>query len=195
MNSTTLTPQESLSLITKTIEDAKSRYQENGSIFIFWGILIFIASMGQFILLQLEYYKISYYPYFMMPLGGIYTGYYYYNKYKTKKLPKNILSYILSALGISLGANFTILGFFFWQELGSALFPVFSILLAIYVLISGIAIRFKPFVYSGILLNLAGICSFYIAMEFHPLIFALAGIFTFTVPGIILNTVNKRKNV
>ncbi len=61
------TPSESLNLITNIILEAKSRFKDNGFAFIFIGLCCFISSLGQFILLKLEYYQVSYYPYFIMP--------------------------------------------------------------------------------------------------------------------------------
>ncbi len=59
MKSSALTPEESLLLITKTIEETKERFKENGHVFVFWGTLMLIVIGSQFILSILELYKFT----------------------------------------------------------------------------------------------------------------------------------------
>ena len=117
------TPSESLDLITNIILEAKSRFKDNGFAFIFIGLCCFISSLGQFILLKLEYYKVNYYPYFIMPVAGVIT-YFYYKKKRSAVKSKNIIGTLLSLFGIILGLNLTIAGFFFWEKFDIALLPV-----------------------------------------------------------------------
>ena len=80
METDTLSPKQSLELITQVIAQARNKFEENGFIYIFWGILIAIASISQFILLKKEYYDIHWYPYLLMPMGSIYSVYYFSKK-------------------------------------------------------------------------------------------------------------------
>ena len=54
MEKTELTPEQSLLLITKTIEQTKERFKENGHIFVFWGTLMLIVIGSQFMLSLLK---------------------------------------------------------------------------------------------------------------------------------------------
>ncbi len=60
--------------------EARSRFRDNGFSFILLGICIGVASIGQFILLQAEYYKLNYYPYLIMPPAGLIVYFYYARK-------------------------------------------------------------------------------------------------------------------
>lgn len=195
MTRTTLTPHESLLLISKTIQEVKNRFKESGHIYIMFGILLLITSLSQFILIQLKYYQINYYPYFLMPLAGIYTYFYYRNKYKKQELHMSVIGKILKTLGIVLGINFTLLGFIFSRELGSALFPIFFIFLALWIIITGISINFKPFVISGIIINAIGLFAFFIDSQFHPILMSGVSIVGLLIPGLILNKKHTEKNV
>ena len=64
-----LTPEESFALINSVIQNAKYRFVENGHIYMFWGILVFLITMAQFVLLQLEMWEVNYFPYFLFPFG------------------------------------------------------------------------------------------------------------------------------
>ena len=87
MDKELLTPEDSIALITRTIQQTKNRFVENGRILSMWGVLIAAASLAQFILLRMEYYQINYFPYFIMPPFGVYTFLYYYRKRKKLKKP------------------------------------------------------------------------------------------------------------
>jgi len=49
MEERNFTPEESLLLISKTIEETKQRFQENGHIIILWGSLIFTVVFSQYV--------------------------------------------------------------------------------------------------------------------------------------------------
>lgn len=201
MDKTILTPEESLLLISKTIEDTKKRFEDNGFLFLFWGILIFFVSLSQFVLTILELNNIVYienftirnWPVFLYPLGGIITGIYVKKTYK--KLPKTILGNISEASGWLIGANFMILGFFFGNTLNEHLIPVFLIIYAFWNVITGVSISFKPLIIGGILLNLFGFAAFYINWQYQPLMFTIGSLVALIIPGILLNINKKQGNV
>jgi len=194
MENKELTPFESLTLITKVILEAKSRFRDNGFSFIFLGLCSFIASLGQFVLLQLQYYQINYYPYFIMPVAGAIT-YFYYKRKRSAVKSKNIIGNLLSVLGIVLGINLAISGFFFWNKFGVALIPFMLILFSIWPLITGVLFRNRYFKVAGMLINIIAYCSFFIDQEFHPLILALISLVGIVVPGILLKYSQKESNV
>jgi hypothetical protein len=194
MDTKELTPSESLALITKVILEAKSRFRDNGFSFIFLGFCSFIASLGQFVLLQLGYYQINYFPYFIMPVAGVIT-YFYYRKKSSEAQSKNIIGSLLAVLGIVLGINLAIAGFFFWNRFGVALIPFMLIIFSIWPLTTGVIIRNRYFVIAGILINIIAYCSFFIDREFHPLILAIVSLVGIMVPGIMLKYSQKENHV
>ena len=128
MKSSTLTPEESLLLITKTIEETKERFTENGHIFVFWGTLILIVFGSQLILSLLELYKYTMVPVYLFPLGAIYTGFYVWKEYKKNNAPRTLLGNVLGSMGWVVGMNLMLMGFLFSDKLGDAIGPVFIIL-------------------------------------------------------------------
>lgn len=182
-----LTPEESLLLITKTIEDTKNKFKESGHIFIFWGILMFIVSLCQFIIIRLELNIGTGFPALLYPLGGIFIYIHYRKIDKKNNLPKTIIGNILGVFGGVLGANFMILGFLFWQKLGESLFPIFLIFLTFWIIISGISIKFKPLIICGIVVNLIAFFAFYVDWQYQTLLMTMASVVGFIIPGILLN--------
>ena len=195
MDKAILTPEESLLLITKTIEETKKRFKQNGHIFIFWGILTFIVTICQYILIRLEFYSKAGFPCFLYPLGAIYTYLYYRKKYKLNKLPRTIIGKVLGTMGWLLGANLMILGFFYHEQLGESLVPVFLIFLSFWIIITGASIKFKPLFICGIVVNLIAFFTFYIDWQYHTLILSIAAVIGLIIPGILLNTDKRQENV
>ncbi|MCF6298160.1 MAG: hypothetical protein L3J08_09305 [Flavobacteriaceae bacterium] len=186
-----LSPEKSFELITQVINEARSKFEENGFIYMFWGALIAIASISQFILLKNEHYDISWYPYFLMPIGSIYTSF-YYSKKQTKSR-ENQVSKIISALWIVLSINIMILGFIFAAILKENLIPVILILLSVGVIVSGISIKSRLLIYSGIFISLSAFICFKLDWIHHPLLMGIVSIVAFLIPGILLMIKHKKK--
>jgi hypothetical protein len=191
MSSTTFTPEESVLLIAKTIRETKSRFVQSGHIYILWGTLMFAVSLCQYFLVRRELYNYAGYPCLLYPLAGVYTWIYNRKKYRNK--PKTMLGNILMTLGLLLGFNLMILGFLFFRQLGDTLVPVFLIFLAVFNVITGVAIKHSPMIIGGILINIIGLGLFYIDWQYHSLFMAIAVLIAFVIPGILLNR-NQGKN-
>jgi hypothetical protein len=194
MDKTMLTPEESLLVITKTIEEAKERFKENGHIFIFWGVLIVIVNTSQLILSLLEYYRYTMYPVFLYPLGAIYN-FYIWDKAKKQNMPKTIIGDILATVGGVVGVNLMIMGFLFSDKLGAAIAPVFIILLALFIIVSGTSIKFRPLIMGGALMNLVGLATFFFATDFHGFSMMLGAIVGLIIPGLLLNKARRNEHV
>ncbi|MEL6811628.1 MAG: hypothetical protein AAFP76_09860, partial [Bacteroidota bacterium] len=82
MQSKKFNAQESLELISQIIEEAKSRFEENGFIYLFWGVLIGVAAFSQYALIQNKMYLSSWYPYLLVPFGVLFSVFYYRRKKK-----------------------------------------------------------------------------------------------------------------
>jgi len=186
-----LSPEKSLELITQVINEARSKFEENGFIYMFWGALITIASISQFILLKNEYYGISWYPYLLMPIGAIYSTIYYSKKKRKSK--ENLISRVVSALWIVLSINMIILGFLFGNNLKENLIPIILILLSIGTIVSGTSIKSKLQLYSGIFMGLSAFLGFYLEWIYQPLLMGVVSIVAILIPGIVLMAQHKRK--
>lgn len=191
------TPEESLLLISKTIEETKQRFQENGHIIILWGSLTFIVVLSQYVLSLLGLHKLFdiMWTSILFPLGAIYTFLYVRKKVKKNNIPKTFLSRILGAMGWLVGVNLMIMGFVFNDQLGKAIAPIFLILLALFIIMIGILIKFKPLTIGGILLNLIGLGTFLVNSDYHGISMMLGSVVGLIIPGILLNNAKKKEYV
>ncbi len=194
MGKEVLTPEESLLLISKTIEDTKKRFEANGHILVFWGALTIIIFGSQLILSLLELYKYTMYPVYLFPLGTIYMIYVWI-KEKKKNLPKTIIGNLLGTMGWVIGMNLMIMGFLFTNKLGEATAPVFLILMAMFIIVAGISIKFKPLAIGGVLLNLIGLGTFFFDIDYHGFSMMLGMVVGLIIPGLLLNNARRKDHV
>lgn len=192
MKSKELSPQESIQLIGQMIEEAKTRFSENGFIYIFWGLFVSLIALGQFLLLYNEFYAINWYPYLAIPFGMVFTMLYY--RKKAKKRTTNQISNLIGNIWIVLAVNKMILGFFFAPILGENLNPVILILLAIGILVSGLALKSNILIASSILINIAGIICFKVDWLYQPLVLSTSSFLAVMVPGVYLFVQSKNRN-
>jgi len=190
MENQNFTPEKSFELINQVINEAKTRFEENGSIYAFWGLLVTVASLAQFILLKNGYYTINYYPYFLMPLGAIYNGYYYYKKGRARQ---NQISKMVAFSWAAVVLNIFILGFLLSGILKQQLTPIILILLGIGTIVSAGAIKNRLILYSGIVINFAGLACFKLEWIYQPLLLGIVSAIAILLPGIILMVEHKKR--
>ncbi len=193
MENLNLSPEKSFKLINQIINQARNKFEENGFIYMFWGLLMAITSLSQFILLKNEYYDINWYPYILMPIGSIYTGF-YFSKRKGKS-KQNLISKIVSITWIVLAFNLLILGAVLGSYLKQNLIPIILILLAIGVIVSGTSVKSRLLIYSGILINISAFVCFYIDWIYQPLLMSIVSILAFFIPGLLLMIKYKKNSV
>jgi len=112
MNQEEFTPEQSFQTISAIINEAKSKFEEDGSIYMFWGLAVGIAAFVQYYLISIGRPEISYYPYFLMPLGSIITFIYYFRKGRSKH-QRTHLSRVLMVTWIAVGLNILAIAFGF----------------------------------------------------------------------------------
>lgn len=186
----TLDPEYSLSLIEQTISEAKARFKDKGIIFILWGVLITISSLGHFVLGH-QGYSQPYLTYLLLPLGFLVTFLYYLRNSQKGKHSWNLVTQILAYTGWFIGLNIMVLGFVFGQTLAVALIPIICILIALNSIIVGITLGEKPFLWGGILTNCIAIFAFFVPYNYQPLLQASVGVLAFLIPGVLLNRKQK----
>jgi len=90
MDERSFTPEESLLLISRTIEETKQRLQENGHIIIFWGVLLFTVFFSQYLFELIGWHKKFdiIWTTVLFPLGAIYTFIYTRRTVMKKMCPR-----------------------------------------------------------------------------------------------------------
>lgn len=176
---------ESLSLINEMISGARARMSENGFIYLFWGWLILVAALAQFIMLNTGLGAYNYYPYLLAIPGAIYTAV-YESRGKRKNQQADYTGTIMAAVWITAGLNMLIAGFVFAPVLQMSPVSFILIILGLATVISGAVIRFRPLIWGGIISNLAGIAAVFIGYAWHPVLVIAAILAADLIPGYML---------
>lgn len=185
-------PEQSLQLIEHAIQQAKKRFEENGTLYMFWGTLVALASFSQFYLLHIGKATISWYPYLILPLGSVATMI-----MESKKQQKtfNPLGRITAAIWIFTGFNVMVLAFGFNGFLKESLPPIILILIGSATGVSGVLSRSSILFISGLFINSTGFVCFFLEWQYHPLVHGFVALLGLFLPGAILYFKQKKQHV
>ncbi len=184
-------PQQSLALITQVIQQAKQKVEQDDTVYMFWGLLITVAALGQYFMLQIPDLKaVSFLPYLLMPVGSVFTWRYYSKKANSNNLLQTTLKKVWTVLSI----NIYILGFALFGVLGANLMPVMLLLLGMGFLITAWTIQSAPLQFGGLFINLVGLAAFFVPLYLQPLCMAVAGFIGGFVVGCYLRYQKTQKS-
>ncbi len=184
--------EESFLIIKKMIESEKVRFNENGFAFLFWGWLAIFAALLQYLLIFLDV-KHAYFAWFVMPLGGIFMGFYYRNKKGSSSMP--LTGSVLAYTWIFIGLNIFAVAFLFSSTIGSLLMFFILVMIGIGAIISGALLRFSWLIFGGIICNILAYTSIFVPHIYWGAISILAVIFANLIPGYMLRIKYRNQNV
>ncbi len=189
----TLSPAESLKLITETIEKTKSNVQTGSFYFLLWGWLVSLASLAQFIMIKYTDIKSFYYVWPIMAIIGIISCIVYGFKVERHKKYETYLDSVFMNLWIVLGISFILIVFIaLW--LHTAVVPFVLLLAGIGTLTSGLIINFKPMMIGGLLFFIFSVIALFVPYPFDSLVSTLAIITGYLIPGYILKNLETKSN-
>lgn len=203
-----LTPEENISeaekldLIHQMISSARDEHSENGLGWIVWGIILFVASLGTFFMLDYELKGSFWLWNIVFPIGLVLIlisvirrkkrQHHRSLTYAQELLEKMGIGFFLSLLAMIGGIN---LYFIFGNASGDIEFwGFFYIIYAFWMYIHGSALKFRPLIFGAILNWLAGIAMFAIdEMKYEMLAGSIAILLGYLVPGYLLFIQSKKR--
>jgi len=189
MTNENFSAEQSLQVIQSMIEKAKNQFSENGHLYLLWGWVIFISSIGQFILLNIVHYEYHYLVWFLPWIAVIYQFIYLAKKNKQKKVT-TYTDFIMGFVWMTFFILMILFALILGREMGSSFHKlVCPVSLALYgmpTLLSGIILRFKPLIAGAIGCWLLSIGSLYIPYDYQILFLSAAMVIAWIIPGYIL---------
>jgi hypothetical protein len=185
-----LLPQESLALIAEAIRKTKENYRENSRFFLLWGWLIVTASLGFFLLRQYTATRFYFLPFPVLSAIGIVTTLLWYRQLKAEAPTETYLSYFFNRLWLVVGMGFIVVVFVSVSR-GMSPFLYTLVVAGIGTLVTGLAMKFRPLVWGGILFFAAAVAGIYLPSAGLPLLNGLAMIGGYLVPGYLLKSVHE----
>ncbi|HZG01139.1 MAG TPA: hypothetical protein VEY71_09055 [Chitinophagales bacterium] len=185
MQDKAITEHESLLLIREMIQATKAKLSEDGFMFLLWGWLVFIASLAEFALMQIEYPHHYITWSVLMPLGAVVSVVYSLRKSKTENVKTYVDEFMAYLWGAFVVALLIVLGFM--SKIGPVnAYPVLLVLYGIATFVTGGALRFRPLILGGVCCGVLAIVSMFLSFEYQLLALALAVLLTYIVPGHLL---------
>ena len=179
-----LSPQESLDLITDAISKSKDNIRENSFGFLLWGWLIAIASFTYFLLHQYIDTQFYFMPFPVLAVVGI-VATIIFLKRKNSGMTLTYTTYFINKMWIVLGICFFVVVFINVAQ-GKMPFTYTLIIAGIGTLVSGWVMKFLPLTVGGVLFLVSAIASIYIVDQYKPLLHGTAIVAGYLIPGYLL---------
>ena len=180
----TLSEKESLQLITEMIGKAKNAYHSNGTSAILWGSVIFFCSVFNFIQVQFDL-PVDFDIWWLMFLALVPQFIWIFRSKKQKtfvRYEETSLSYVWWAFG----AAIVMMMLFNFYYRPSHSISIYLMLFGLPTFITGGMFRFKPMILGAMICWVLFGVSLYCEVKTSLLLMALAALFAWLIPGIIL---------
>jgi hypothetical protein len=185
----TLTPEQSLDVITSMIRQAKGNMQKNSFYFLLWGWTIVVANLGVYVLLKFTDVVNPYMMFLITIIAAIISGIHSFRQGKQAVVSTH-LDNIYKWLWIGFGINCFIF-WFFGVKIGWQLNAVITSMCAVPTLLSGVLLKFKPLIFGGFIFWIFGALIFLVNTETQFLLAAAAVTLGYLVPGYMLRNSDK----
>lgn len=177
--------EESIAIIRRMIDNAKSAYQESGTIYLIWGWVVLVASLTHFVLLEMTDFKHPYAAWLLIIVGivaSIVQGIQDNSKQTVSTFVDDFMKYIWSAFGVTLTIVLVFMG-----KIGmESTYPIVLLIYGIGLYISGGALQFRPLILGGIACWAIAVVAFFFPFNIQLLLLALAVALGYIIPGHML---------
>lgn len=192
MHEENFSPEQSLKIIQTMIEKTKNDFLDVSFYYLFWGWLVFVAALGQYILISISFAK-SYLIWNLMWLGMI-VSITYSIMHRKKVKVKTYMGESMAYLGLGIGICFTILGFIFsYYDLWEVSAPIYYLLYGLFSFMGGAILRFYYLKWAAVFCWLIAIVSVFLKVESHLLLTAATILVAYIVPGYLLKAKHARQ--
>lgn len=183
-----LSAHSSLALIESMINKAQNQFSENGTLYLVWGWVVSICSLGQYLLLKLNMtnFKQSGFIWLMTIPVMIYQIFFLIQKKKTEKVKTytdEIIGYVWMTFGICMGLFSYIMAML---QIWNLFYPFIFLFYGIPTFLSGAIMRFKPLMVGGIICWVLSLVSVQIHSIEVILLLIPAVLFGWIIPGYLL---------
>jgi len=184
------TPEESLSVIHRAINQTHQNIKEDSIHFLIWGWATLIASIAHYILLTIVHYQHPYIAWTLMPIAGVIAGIVGFKaakKVKVKTHIDRILGYLWGGFGVYL-----LILLVFMPVIGfDKTYPLIIGLYGLGTFIMGGIIQFRPLIIGATICRAIAALSFTLSFLNQLLCIAGAIIVAYLIPGYLLRFSNK----
>jgi hypothetical protein len=191
MQQENFSPEQSLFIIQSMIDKTKASVADNSYYFLLWGWLVFVASIGQYVLkviVQTPWHPIVW----TINVFGIILSAYHGMKERKKSRVRNHIDESFHYLWLAILISYILFGFAFARIGWENCYTFYMLLYGIGSFVTGRLLKFPPMVWGAIASWLLSIISTFTPFDINILLCALAILVSYIIPGYLLR--KKYKN-
>jgi hypothetical protein len=185
MEEENFSPEKSLLVIQSMIDKTKASVADNSFYFLLWGWLVFLASIGQYVLKVI--FDSPWHPVvWSINIIGIVVSAYHGIKEGKKRRVKNYIDESLDYLWIAIVIAYFLFGFAFarigWQNC----YTFYMLLYGIGSFVTGRLLKFSPLVWGAMASWALSLVSTFMSFDINILLCAAAILVSYIIPGYLL---------
>lgn len=186
MEEKNISPEQSLQIIEQMLADTRNRFYNNGFTFLFWGVLIMLACLAQYIMIRMGYPEQSNYMWLYVVAFGIIVTIIEVIYIKKRRKGKSRLDAYNGMIWLGFGITYIIVVFlcimmkiypvgFIWALTGFGMFA------------SGGIYKFRPFYFGAVVFWVSAVVTVFLGNDTTELLAcALTMFIGYLVPGYLL---------
>lgn len=186
-NQNEMTHSESMALIASMINKAKNRFSENGLLYLWWGWLIFVCCVVQFI--AIYFFKENVWYVWLSTWAMAIFQIFLIKKKRSRQIVKTyteeLNAFVWLDFFICLMLLIVIISFSGSHKL---IYPILLVVYGMPVFLSGVILKFKPLIFGSICCWAFSIIALFIKPQFQVLLVAVAVLIAWIVPGYLLRS-------
>jgi hypothetical protein len=185
-------PEASLKIIYEMIESAKSKIGSNYFYYLFWGYLVAVTCLIEFVLITLVKYSGHYLVWpVLMAAGALVTVLFYVREKKTHS-SKSFIGTTMSYLWLGWAVCFCILLLFLnLRHDYTLILPMIMAMYGLAVFISGGVVNFKPLIFGAVIAWIASVVAFFVTYPVQLIIMVGVVLAIDIIPGHLLKNKSK----
>ncbi len=186
------TAEQQLQLIERMIKQSQQKFSDNGKFYLLWGWVALAASLIHYGLLSFTNFSMPYIVWIiLMPLAGIASA--IMGRKQSKESERTLYSdKVLPSLWLACTISMLILIVLGYKLAWDVVYPILLIIWAIGLFSSGALIRFKPLMFGAVLNWALAIFAFFVTFEIQLLLIACSMLFSYLIPGYMLQAQARR---
>jgi hypothetical protein len=195
MENEKMEPVQSLKLIESMINKAKNRFTENGHLYLLWGWVVLICSVGHFAAIRWNLFDRPEWIWGLTWVAFLYQTVYMVRQKKIIRV-STYTDDIIKAIWLVFVSCGIILGLVV-SKVGDwvTMYPLILMLYGIPTTLSGTVLRFRPLIAGGIICWILSIISVFIPLLYNLLMVSLAVIAAWIIPGYLMKQKFAKENL
>lgn len=192
-NETPLSAEQSLQLIEGMINKAKNRFSDDSFLYLLWGWVILICSVGQFIILKFSLFNNSG-MIWVLTWVAVVVQIIYLVKRKKKEKVKTYADELIGFLWMTFGISMLLLTYILGKtNTWAIMYPVVLMMYGIPTFLTGVVMKFTPLKVGGISCWVLSIIATFLAPIYMLLLVAIAMLTAWIIPGYLLRNLYKKQ--